>query len=135
MESYRAPLAELQAASDFVRRSRNGDRIWYNRNFHIEPSNICTHRCRFCSYRRDDASQPGAWSMRLEDIRPYCEEKFQPGMTEIHIVGSVQPDRKLDYYAGILEEARAFAREHATPERPTTCAASTISRRKNVCGG
>ena len=94
---YEAPLPELQAASSFVRQSLNGDRIWYNRNFHIEPSNICAHRCRFCSYRRDDASQPGAWSMALDDILPYCEAKFEPGMTEIHIVGSVHPGQSFDY--------------------------------------
>ena len=68
MELYEAPLPELQAASSFVRKNLNGDRIWYNRNFHLEPSNICAHRCKFCSYRRDNASQPGAWSMALDEV-------------------------------------------------------------------
>ena len=116
-----------------MRRQLNGDRIWYNRNFHIEPSNICTHRCRFCSYRRDDAAQPGAWSMELEKIRPYCEEKYEPGMTEIHIVGSVQPDRKLDYYAGILREVRRFADGHATEARPITIKAYTAVEIDDMC--
>ncbi len=107
--------------------------MWYNRNFHIEPSNICTHRCRFCSYRRDDTAQPGAWSMALEDIRPYCEAKYEPGMTEIHIVGSVQPDRKIDYYTGILREVRDFAREHATEERPITIKAYTAVEIDDMC--
>ncbi len=122
---YEAPLPELQAASSFVRQSLNGDRIWYNRNFHIEPSNICAHRCRFCSYRRDDASQPGAWSMALDDILPYCEAKFEPGMTEIHIVGSVHPGQSFDYYRQIVALAKGFAREHETPEKPIAIKAYT----------
>ena len=122
---YEAPLPELQAASSFVRQSLNGDRIWYNRNFHIEPSNICAHRCRFCSYRRDDASQPGAWSMALDDILPYCEAKFEPGMTEIHIVGSVHPGQSFDYYRQIVALAKGFARTHETPEKPIAIKAYT----------
>lgn len=125
LDFYEAPLPELQAASSFVRRSLNGHRVWYNRNFHIEPSNICAHRCRFCSYRRDDANQAGAWAMELEDILPYCESKFQPGMTEIHIVGSVQPDKPFNYYRQIVALVRDFARTHGTAKRPVTVKAYT----------
>jgi aminodeoxyfutalosine synthase len=133
LELYEAPLPELQAASSFVRKNLNGDRIWYNRNFHLEPSNICAHRCKFCSYRRDNASQPGAWSMALEEIIPYCESKFEPGMTEIHIVGSVQPDKPFDYYRQIVEMAHGFAREHGTPERPVTVKAYTAVEIDDMC--
>ncbi len=127
MELYEAPLQELQAASSFVRRQRNGERVWYNRNFHIEPSNICAHRCKFCSYRRDDASQPGAWSMELDEIIPYCEAKFEPGMTEIHIVGSVQPGRPFSYYRQIVEKVRDFA------PRPVTVKAYTAVEIDDMC--
>ena len=133
MELYEAPLPELQAASSFVRRRLNGDHIWFNRNFHIEPSNICAHRCRFCSYRRDDASQPGAWSMSLDEILPYCEAKFEPGMTEIHIVGSVHPDKKFDYYRDIVSLVSGFARKHGTPERPVTVKAYTAVEIDDMC--
>ena len=133
MELYEAPLPELQAASSFVRRRLNGDRIWYNRNFHLEPSNICAHRCRFCSYRRDDASQPGAWSMALADIIPYCESKFEPGMTEIHIVGSVHPDKTFEYYRQIVNLVHGFAGVHGTPERPVTVKAYTAVEIDDMC--
>ena len=133
LDYYEAPLPELQAASSFVRRTLNGDRIWYNRNFHIEPSNICTHRCRFCSYRRDDASQPGAWSMELSEILPYCKAKFEPGMTEIHIVGSVHPSRPFAYYEQIVAQVRDFARQRGTPERPVTVKAYTAVEIDDMC--
>ena len=133
LELYEAPLPELQAASSFVRRQQSGDTVWYNRNFHIEPSNVCTHRCRFCSYRRDDASQPGAWSMRLDEILPYCERKFEPGMTEIHIVGSVQPGQPFDYYREIVALAHGFAWKHQTPGRPVTVKAYTAVEIDDMC--
>lgn len=143
MELYEAPLQELQAASSFVRRQRNGERVWYNRNFHIEPSNICAHRCKFCSYRRDDASQPGAWSMELDEIIPYCEAKFEPGMTEIHIVGSVQPGRPFSYYRQIVEKVHDFALQHGietpdqvggdAPERHVTVKAYTAVEIDDMC--
>ena len=116
-----------------MRRSRNGDRVWYNRNFHIEPSNICTHRCLFCAYRRDDASQPGAWSLGIDEIRPYCERKFTPGTTEIHIVGSVHPEQDFGYYRRILEEVRRFADERQTPQRPVTLKAYTAVEIDDMC--
>ena len=133
MELYEAPLPELQAASSFVRRRLSGDRIFYNRNFHIEPSNICTHRCKFCSYRRNDAAQPGSWSMELEEIIPYCEAKFEPGMTEIHIVGSVHPGRPFSYYEQIVEKVHVFALKHGTPERPVTVKAYTAVEIDDMC--
>ena len=133
MELYEAPLPELQAASSFVRRQFNGERIWYNRNFHIEPSNICAHRCRFCAYRRDDARQEGAWSMALADIIPYCTEKFEPGMTEIHVVGSVHPDKDFGYYRQIVALVHGFAAAHGTAQRPVTVKAYTAVEIDDMC--
>ena len=133
LELYDAPLPVLQEAALAVRRRINGDLIWYNRNFHIEPSNICAHRCRFCSYRRDNASAPGAWSMSLGEIKPYCESKFKPGMTEIHVVGSVHPDKDFDYYLGIIREVRAFADGKQSAERPITIKAYTAVEIDDMC--
>jgi Thiamine biosynthesis enzyme ThiH and related uncharacterized enzymes len=84
----------------------NGDNVYYNKNFHVEPSNICVHRCKFCSYRRDDDKQPGAWSMNLNEIKRYCVEKFKDGITEVHVVGSVHPDRPFDYYLNVIRIIR-----------------------------
>lgn len=133
LELYGAPLPVLQEAAMAVRRRINGDLLWYNRNFHIEPSNICAHRCRFCSYRRDDLSAPGAWSMSLDEIKPYCEAKFEPGMTEIHVVGSVHPDKDFGYYLGIIQEVRAFADERQSAERPVTIKAYTAVEIDDMC--
>ncbi len=89
-----------------VKEEKNGNTIWYNRNFHLEPSNVCTHRCNFCSYRRESDSDPGAWTMTHDQIREYCRQKFTKGMTEVHVVGSVHPNRELSYYLKVIEILR-----------------------------
>ncbi len=95
-------MNKLSAAALKIREKKNGNKVFYNNNFHIEPSNICIHRCKFCSYRRNDSSQSGAWAMTLDEIIEYCREKYQKGMTEVHVVGSVHPERDLHYYTSII---------------------------------
>lgn len=108
MELYSADLEQLRALALAEREARYGRAIFFNRNFHIEPSNICIHRCKFCSYRRDNEEQSGAWSMSLEQIREYCLKKYSKGITEVHIVGSVHPERDLDYYISIISMVKGL---------------------------
>jgi aminodeoxyfutalosine synthase len=96
----------LAGAATIVRERLNGNKVYYNRNFHLEPSNVCIHRCKFCSYRRGSIFEEGAWSMELPGIREYCLSKLTPDITEIHIVGSVDPSRNLDYYYNLIETVR-----------------------------
>ena len=108
MELYSADLEQLRALALAEREARYGRAIFFNRNFHIEPSNVCIHRCKFCSYRRDNEEQSGAWSMSLEQIREYCLKKYSKGITEVHIVGSVHPERDLDYYISIISMVKGL---------------------------
>lgn len=99
-------LSLLSYLSDQIRRSINGDYLFYNKNFHLEPSNICKHRCEFCSFRRDKEGDEGGWSMSIEEIIHHCQREYYPGITEVHIVGSVHPDKGLDYYLDIIKAVR-----------------------------
>jgi aminodeoxyfutalosine synthase len=108
MELYSADLEQLRALALAEREARYGRIIFFNRNFHIEPSNVCIHRCRFCSYRRDSGEQPGAWSMDLDQIREYCLQKYNKDITEVHIVGSVHPERDFEYYRSIISMVRGI---------------------------
>lgn len=103
---YEEELSYLSYLSDRVRRKINGDKVFYKRNFHLEPSNVCRHRCEFCSYRRESDRDPGAWNMSLEEVENYCRKKYQPGMTEVHIVGSVHPDKNFSYYRDVVKKVR-----------------------------
>lgn len=89
-----------------IQRSRlNGDKVFFNKNFHIEPTNICIHNCLFCSYRRR-VGEDDAWEMGKEEILAEVNKKHQPGVTEVHIVGGVHPQRDLYYYADILRSIK-----------------------------
>jgi len=101
-------LAELgQMAWDFAR-TKHGLKVYYNRNIHLEPTNICVFRCRFCSFSRD-AGHADAWDMSRSEIEERVKSALSDGVTEIHIVGGVHPDRDLHYYASLLSHIKQMA--------------------------
>ncbi len=85
-----------------VKRRLSGDYVFYNRNIHIEPTNICINHCRFCSYSRKPGDE-GCWVMSLEEITALISRSVTNEITEVHIVGGVHPDRGLDYYVALLQ--------------------------------
>lgn len=95
----------LGMLSNQVRERINSGFVYFNRNFHIEPTNICIHNCLFCSYRRR-VNQPGAWEMNKEDILSSIRENMSSGPTEVHIVGGVHPQRGIEYYEDILSSIK-----------------------------
>ncbi|WP_306535025.1 aminofutalosine synthase MqnE [Geobacter sp.] len=95
-------VGELAAA---VNRRRNGDRVFFNVNRHINHTNICVNRCSFCAFYRT-ADQPGAYLYDLEEIRNRATEAHAQGATEIHIVGGLHPDLPFDFYLEMLRTVK-----------------------------
>ena len=99
-----APTEWLKQQADGIRKSLHGDKAFYNRNIHFEPTNKCIYSCKFCSfYRKPNATEAdGAWDYDLGDL----EEKLKPygpdDLTEIHITGGVHPDRGIDWACELL---------------------------------
>lgn len=87
-----------EAASNRV----NNNHVYFNRNFHIEPTNICVNHCAFCSYRRRK-NEEGCWEFTIEEMIGKVESYRNSGATEVHIVGGVHPDRDVYYYADLLK--------------------------------
>jgi aminodeoxyfutalosine synthase len=102
-----AGLGYLSRLACLVKGRKSGNHVYFNRNFHIEPTNICIHSCKFCSYSRK-FNQPGAWEMTLEDILREINHFKDLDATEVHIVGGVHPHRNLDYYEDMLRQIRAL---------------------------
>lgn len=100
-----APLALLGLLATQAKERTSGKAVFYNRNFHIEPTNICVFNCRFCSYRRP-ADSPEAWDYSMEDILKQVDQHKNSGATEIHIVGGVHPRNGLDYYIELIQAIR-----------------------------
>jgi len=102
-----APLWSLARLAMMVRRRHNGDVVYYNRNFHIEPSNICLFNCKFCSYRRNEGEE-GAWDLSLDEVAAIARSYHDKNITEIHIVGSVHPRHGLDYWLEMVRIVRSI---------------------------
>ena len=102
-----APLWLLGELAVAAKRRVSGDKVYYNRNFHVEPTNLCVFNCRFCSYRRPKGS-PEAWDYSLEDIERIVRSHAGSGATEIHIVGGVHPDHDIYYYAEMIRRVKAL---------------------------
>ncbi|MDE6140141.1 MAG: CofH family radical SAM protein [Alistipes sp.] len=101
-----APLWLLGRLATERKRAVSGDEVYYNRNIHIEPSNVCIFDCEFCSFRRgaDDAE---AWSLSLDEIEQRAREAAGRGVTEVHIVGGVHPDHTLDFYCQMIRRVKS----------------------------
>ena len=109
VELYRsANLSLLGYLSCIVKERLSGKYVFYNRNFHFEPTNICVNNCKFCSYRRR-SGQKGAWECSIDDIIKETEKHKVSGATEIHIVGGVHPERDLFFYADMLRAVKENA--------------------------
>lgn len=100
-----APLWLLGRLAAERKRAVSGDEVYYNRNIHIEPSNICIFDCEFCSFRRraDDAD---AWSLSLDEIEERAREAARKDVTEVHIVGGVHPEHTLDFYCQMIRRVK-----------------------------
>lgn len=103
-----ADLSYLSLLADFVRKKKNGDYVYYIRNTHIEPTNICVYKCRFCSYSRKEG-EAGSWEMTVPEMISKIKDAIDKGISEIHIVGGVHPERDLEYYANLIREVRKSA--------------------------
>ncbi|MCB2186535.1 MAG: aminofutalosine synthase MqnE [Deltaproteobacteria bacterium] len=104
-------LLGLGALAHAARRAKNGRRAYYVVNRHINYSNICANRCRFCAFRREKG-QPGAFFLTIEDA--VAKAAGDPGLRldELHVVGSCHPGLGFAYYPALLA-ALAQARPHA----------------------
>lgn len=102
-----APLWELSRVAMLIRYHKCGKRLYYNRNIHIEPTNLCLFNCKFCSYRRPKGS-PEAWDYSIPEIEELARKQLDKGISEVHIVGGVHPDHSLEHYCEIIRRVKAI---------------------------
>jgi aminodeoxyfutalosine synthase len=98
-------LSFLASLANFVREKWHGNFTFFNKNFHIEPTNICIYNCKFCSYVRK-INEPGAWEYSIDDIVKIAESYKDKQITEVHIVGGVHPQRDLHYYGEMMKKIK-----------------------------
>jgi aminodeoxyfutalosine synthase len=101
----KADLPLLGVLAGIVRKRLNGNFVYFNRNFHIEPTNKCVYNCRFCSYHKP-ASDPESWEYSIEQMLDIVKKFDNKEVTEVHIVGGVHPDHDLHYFGTLIKKIK-----------------------------
>jgi aminodeoxyfutalosine synthase len=100
-------LSFVGALANYVRERKNGNNTYFNRNFHIEPTNLCIYTCKFCSYSRLIKQRgPESWEYTLEDMMNIIKSYDGQPVTEVHIVGGVLPQYDLPFYLDFFKKIK-----------------------------
>jgi aminodeoxyfutalosine synthase len=100
-------LLAVGSLANEVRENLHEDRTYYNRNLHLNATNVCEASCLFCSFARLKEGMPNAYTMGLDEARDWIRERYRPGMTEIHIVNGLHGQLRFEYYVDLLEMIRS----------------------------
>lgn len=106
-------LDYLGVLANAVRERKNGDTVFFNRNFHIEPTNLCVYDCKFCSYSRliKQRSDADAWAYSMDQMFDIVRSYDGQPVTEVHIVGGVLPQYDLAFYTEFFKKIKAHRPE------------------------
>ncbi|MEY2811471.1 MAG: aminofutalosine synthase MqnE [Bacteroidota bacterium] len=100
-------LATLGAMANFIRERKHGNYTYFNRNFHIEPTNVCVFSCKFCSYSRLYSKREEGWELSIDEMLEKVKAYDGQPITEVHIVGGVHPKMDIYYFAELLTKIKA----------------------------
>jgi aminodeoxyfutalosine synthase len=103
----KADVSFVGALANHVREKLHGDNVYFNRNFHIEPTNVCVFSCNFCSYSRLYAHREEGWELSIDDMMNIVKKYDGQPVTEVHIVGGVHPKMNLYFFADLLKQIKA----------------------------
>lgn len=95
-------LSAVGALANAVRERRHGDLAWFNRNLHINATNVCEASCIFCSFARLKTGDAGAYTMRIDEAVSRLRALRGTFVTEVHTVNGLNPDLPWSYYTDFL---------------------------------
>ncbi|MCO4294419.1 aminofutalosine synthase MqnE [Solitalea sp. MAHUQ-68] len=104
-------LGYLGTLANYIREKRHGDFTYFNRNFHIEPTNLCVYDCKFCSYSRLIKQRSEGWEFTMEDMMNVVKKYDGQPVTEVHIVGGVLPQYDFKFYTELFSAIKAHRPE------------------------
>lgn len=102
-----APLGWLGSLANGVRQRLHGQYTYFNRNFHIEPTNVCVFSCKFCSYSRLYKNKEEGWELSIDDMLNIVKKYDGQPVTEVHIVGGVHPKMDLEFFMELIRRIKA----------------------------
>lgn len=99
-------LGFVGALANFIRERLHGDTTYFNRNFHIEPTNVCVFSCKFCSYSRLYAHREEGWELSIDQMLDIVKSYDGKPITEVHIVGGVHPKMDMAYFIELMQKIK-----------------------------
>jgi aminodeoxyfutalosine synthase len=104
-------LSYLGALANWVREEKHGDKTYFNRNFHIEPTNVCVFSCKFCAYSKLYAHREDGWELSIDQMMHIVKSYDGKPVTEVHIVGGVHPKMDMEFFVTLLKSIKAHRPE------------------------
>jgi aminodeoxyfutalosine synthase len=101
-------LGFLGALANHIRNAKHGDVTYFNRNFHIEPTNICVFDCKFCSYSKLLKHKQDAWELSRDQMLDIIRSYDGQPVTEVHIVGGVHPKMGLEFFGELIKSVKVI---------------------------
>ncbi len=93
--------------ANFIRTKKHGNNTYFNRNFHVEPTNVCVYSCKFCSYSRLLKHKAEGWELSVEEILNIIKKYDGQPVTEVHITGGVIPKQDFTFYTDLFKAIKA----------------------------
>ena len=100
-------LAMLGTMANFIRERAHGHNTYFNRNFHIEPTNVCVFSCKFCSYSKLYSKREEGWELSIDQMLDKVKAYDGQPITEVHIVGGVHPKMDIYFFEELIKKIRA----------------------------
>ncbi len=91
----------LGQLANHVREKRHEDVAYYVKNMHLNYTNVCVHSCKFCGFARKP-DEEGGWEMDLKQVFDYASKADLHDLTELHIVGGLNPGYPYEFYLDML---------------------------------
>jgi aminodeoxyfutalosine synthase len=101
-------LGFLGALANYVKEKKSGSYVFFNRNFHVEPTNICVYTCSFCSYSRLIKQKEQGWELSVDQILDTIKKWDDKPVTEVHITGGVIPKQDLNFYTDLFRKIKQY---------------------------
>jgi aminodeoxyfutalosine synthase len=100
-------LGFVGGLASYVSANLHQGKVYFNRNFHIEPTNVCVFTCNFCSYSRQYKHRDDGWELTMEQMLDIVRKYDGQPVTEVHIVGGVHPKMNLEFFCELISKIKA----------------------------
>lgn len=108
LKLYELDLFALGKMANEIRTSYHGNKVFYNINRHINPTNVCADHCRFCGFSVH-RKNPNPYTMQPDEVAKIAQEAIGRGAKEIHIVSAHNKQAGIEWYFDIFKAVRSIS--------------------------